>query len=95
MKKIKNLPESSFLKLFFLFISLTFFVGALAMPDRSTMLTGYWNILTNTCKVTTNYFALGGYAATFLNMGVVGLLCTALCFLPGAKLPTSPLWAFC
>ena len=85
MKKIKNLPESSFLKLFFAFVSLTFFVGALAMPDRSTMLTGYWNILTNTCKVTTNYFALGGYAATFLNMGVVGLLCTALCFLPGAK----------
>ena len=85
MKKIKNLPESSFLKLFFAFVSLTFFVGALAMPDRSTMLTGYWNILTNTCKVTTNYFALGGYAATFLNMGVVGLLCTALCFLPGVK----------
>ncbi len=49
------------------------------------MFTGFWNILTQPCKISTNYFALGGYAATFLNMGLVGLICTALCCLPGAK----------
>ena len=85
MKKIKNLPESSFLKLFFAFVSVSFLVAAVCMPDRSTMFTGLWNILTGTCKISTNYFALGGYAATYLNMGLVGLICTALCFLPGAK----------
>ena len=85
MKKIKNLPESSFLKLFFAFISVCFLIGAVCMPDRDQMFSGFCTILTSTCKISTNYFALGGYAATFLNMGIVGLFCTALCCLPGAK----------
>ena len=85
MKKIKNLSEASFLKLFFAFISACFVVAAFIMPDRSAAFTGLWKILTGTCKISTNYFALGGFSATFLNMGLVGLFCTALCFLPGAK----------
>ncbi len=85
MKKLNNLTESNFLRLFFLFISLCFVIAAPFMPDRSNMLTGIWDIMTKTCKISTNYFALGGYAATFLNMGLVGLLCTALVCLPGAK----------
>ncbi len=85
MKKIKNLSEGSFLKLFFLFISLCFLVAAPIMPDRATMFSGFWKILTSTCKISTNYFALGGFSATFLNMGIVGLFCLGLCCLPGAK----------
>ena len=85
MNKIKNLSESVFLKLFFAFVSLAFVIAALFMPDRSTMFTGLWEILSGTCKISTNYFALGGYAATYLNMGLVGLFCTALLCLPGAK----------
>jgi len=85
MKKLASLEESKFLKLFFAFISLCFVVAAFIMPDRSTAFTGLWEIMTGTCKISTNYFALGGYAATFLNMGLVGLICTALCCLPGAK----------
>ncbi len=85
MKKINNLSESSFLRLFFAFVSLCFIVAAAILPDRSTMFTGLWNIMRSTCKISTNYFALGGYAATFLNMGIVGLFCTLLVSLPGAK----------
>ena len=85
MKKIKNMPESSFLKLFFAFISLCFILAAFIMPDRSTAFSGLWKLMSGTCKISTNYFALGGFSATFLNMGLVGLICTALCFLPGAK----------
>ncbi len=85
MKKLKNLSESSFLKLFFAFVSVSFVLAAFIMPDRSNAFSGLWKILTGTCKISTNYFALGGFAATFLNMGLVGLVCTALCFLPGAK----------
>ena len=85
MKKLKNMTESSFLKLFFLFVSVCFLVVAPIMPDRASMFTGFAKILTSTCKISTNYFALGGFAATFLNMGVVGLFCLALCCLPGAK----------
>ena len=78
MKKIRNLSESNFLKLFFGFLTLCFLVAAICMPDRSTMLTGWVKILLSPCKVTTNYFWLGGYAATFFNMAMVGVMCLAL-----------------
>ena len=74
MNKIKNLSESEFLKLFFCFVGVFFVAAAVCMPDREQMLAGFWNILTQPCKVTTNYFAVGGYAATFLNMGLVALI---------------------
>ena len=85
MKKINNLSQESFLKIFFLFMSLCFVIAAPFMPDRADMFTGLWKLMSGTCKISTNYFAQGGFAATFLNMGLVGLICTGLCFLPGAK----------
>jgi len=78
MKKIKSLSEGSFLKLLFAFLSLCFLVAAFCMPDRSTMFSGLWNIMTQSSKISANYFAMGGYAATFLNMGLVGFLCLLL-----------------
>ena len=78
MKKIKNMSESSFLKLFFAFVGVAFLVAAACMPDRSTMLSGFWQILSQPCKVTTNYFSVGGFAATFLNMGLVALIMAGL-----------------
>ncbi len=85
MKKLKNMEESKFLKVFFLFVSLAFLVAAPFMPDRNAMVSGLWKLMSGTCKISTNYFAQGGFAATFLNMGLVGLICTGLCCLPGAK----------
>ena len=73
MKKITNLSEGSFLKLLFAFLSVCFLVAAVCMPDRATMFSGLWNILSQPNKISANYFAMGGYAATFLNMGLVGL----------------------
>lgn len=81
MKKIKNLPESSFLKLFFGFLTACFLIGAACMPDRATMFSGLWQIISNPAKLSTNYFALGGFAATFLNMGLVGLIFLVLMLL--------------
>ena len=78
MKKIKNLCESDFLKVFFAFYTLCFLIAAPLMPDRANMLEGLWQILIQPSKLTTSYFAVGGYAATFLNMGLVGIICTAL-----------------
>ena len=74
MNKIKNLSESCFLKAFFGFISACFIVAAFFMPDRDTMLSGLWQIISQPVKISTNCFDLGGYAATFLNMGLVGLI---------------------
>ncbi len=78
MKRIKTLSEGSFLKLFFGFFTAAFLVAAVCMPDRGRMLSGLWQILTQPSKISTNYFALGGYAATFLNMGLVGLIALLL-----------------
>ena len=85
MKKIASWEESKFLKLFFAFLSVCFLVAAFIMPDRAVAFKGLRNILLLPCKVTTNYFYVGGFAGTFLNMALVGFFCTALCFLPGAK----------
>ena len=78
MNKLKNMNESSFLKLFMGFISACFVIAAFLMPDRANALSGLWQIVSQPGKITTNYFHLGGYAATFLNMGLVGFLCLGL-----------------
>ncbi len=85
MKKLNQLEESKFLRVFFAFVSLCFIAAAVIMPDRGTMLQGFAEILLKPCKISTNYFALGGFSATFLNMGLVGVICTLLTLLPGAK----------
>ena len=85
MKKIKNMSESSFLKLLFAFVGVAFLVAALCMPDRSAMLSGFWQILSQPCKITTNFFSVGGFAATFLNMGLVSLIMAALFHITGTK----------
>ena len=74
MKKIRSMSEGEFLKLFFAFFTAAFLIAAVIMPDRATMLPGLWQILTQPSKLSTNYFAVGGYAATFLNMGLVALI---------------------
>jgi len=78
MKKIKNLSESNFLKVFFAAITAAFLIAAVCMPDRAQMLSGLWSILSNPSKLSTNYFSVGGFAATFLNMGLVCLAMTCL-----------------
>ena len=85
MNKIKNLSEGAFLKLLFAFVGVAFLIAAVCMPDRSTMFSGLWKILSSTAKVSTNYFALGGYSATFLNMALVGFICTGLYCIPGRQ----------
>ena len=81
MKKIKALSESDFLKLFFALVSAAFLLAAFCMPDRDTVFAGLWRIWSQPGKISTNDFDLGGYAATFLNMGLVGACFTALFYL--------------
>ena len=74
MKKIQNMSEGNFLKLLFAFLSTAFLIGAFCMPDRAQMFSGMWQILSQPSKLTSSYFAIGGYSATFLNMALVGYL---------------------
>ncbi|MBR5617738.1 MAG: DUF1576 domain-containing protein [Oscillospiraceae bacterium] len=94
MKKIKNLSESSFLKLFFVFIAAAFLIAAVCMPDRADMFAGFVRILTSPAKVSTNFFSVGGFAGTFLNMGLVALAMTALFHFAGTKVNNVSTLAF-
>ena len=94
MKKIKNLSESSFLKLFFAFVSAAFLIAAVCMPDRTDMFTGFVRILTSPAKVSTNFFSIGGFAGTFLNMGLVAAAMTALYHFSGTKINNVATLAF-
>ena len=85
MKRLNHLSERDFLSLFFAAFSSSFLIAAFCMPDRANMLPGLWRIVSSPTLSSTNFFSLGGYAATFLNMGLVGLICTALYRLPGDK----------
>ncbi len=85
MKKLKNLPESCFLKLFFGILTAAFLIGAVCMPDRGEMISGLLKIWSQPGKISTNDFALGGFAATFLNMGLVGVCFLALMWITKAE----------
>lgn len=85
MTKLKKTEESGFLKLVFVLFTLAFLIAAVIMPDRGTMLDGFWRIQSLTCKVSTNNFDNGGYAGAFLNTGLVCLICTVLYCLPKVK----------
>ena len=78
MNRLKKLSEGSFLKLLFAFFTGAFLIAAVCMPDRNAMFSGLWNILSQPSKISANYFDIGGYSATFLNMGLVGLACLLL-----------------
>ena len=84
MKKLNALSESDFLKVLFGFFALAFLAAAVLMPDRGRMISGLYQIISQPNKISTNYFYLGGYAATFLNMGLVALFCLALFVIFGA-----------
>ena len=94
MKKIKDLSESSFLKLFFVFVTAAFLIGAVCMPDRADMFAGFVRILTSPAKVSTNYFSVGGFAGTLLNMGLVAAAMTALFHFSGTKVNNVSTLAF-
>ena len=85
MKRLNQIREESFLKVFFLFFSSSFLIAAFFMPDRQQMIPGLLNIFSSPTLSGTSFFNVGGYAATFLNMALNGMVCTALFCIPGKK----------
>ena len=94
MKKFHSLAETKFMQDLFIYITAAFLVAAVCMPDRSTMLPGLLRIFASPSKSATSYFAVGGFAATFLNMGLVALACLILFLATRAKLNNVSFLAF-
>ena len=85
MKNLNKMSEDLFLKIFFTCFSLSFIVASAFMPDVGNMSDGLLRIMNSPTKAATNFFSVGGYSATFMNMGLVGLICTALYCVPGRQ----------
>ncbi|MBR5294853.1 MAG: DUF1576 domain-containing protein [Oscillospiraceae bacterium] len=85
MKNLNKMHEDHFLKIFFTCFSLSFIIASLFMPDVKTLPEGLLRIMNSPTKAATNFFDVGGYAATFMNMGLVGLICTCLYCIPGRQ----------
>ena len=85
MKNLNKMSEDHFLKIFFTCFSLSFIVASAFMPDVGDMSDGLLRIMNSPTKAATNFFSVGGYSATFMNMGLVGLICTALYCVPGRQ----------
>lgn len=86
-RKEKLKVPSHAIRLGFWLFSAACIITACIMPDRGQMLDGLWRICTTSGQVTKSYFdpTYGGFAGTFLNVGLVGIICTLLYYLPGAK----------
>ena len=85
VRYLRQLSETSFLRLFFFVFSSFFLIAAFFMPDRAEMIPGLLRIIQNPTLSSTNAFSIGGYAATFLNMGLLGIICSLLYSIPGDK----------
>lgn len=67
--------------------TLAFLVAAVCAPDAGQMLRGLVRLCTRPAQLTRDFFKpeLGGVAAALLNAFLVGAVCCALMFLPGAS----------
>ena len=94
MKKFHSLAETKFMKTLFVCMTAGFLIAAVCMPDRANMFTGLLQILSSPSKSATSYFAVGGFAATFLNIGLVAAACLTLFLTTKAKLNNVSFLAF-
>ena len=84
----KRRDTDRLIKLYALFVSLAFFAAvpfAMLYTKESNFFGGVWEILTSPSKLVTDYFALGGLAATFFNAAVCGLLCNLIMYVSQPK----------
>ena len=83
-QKNGSLNSVNIIRIFLLASSAAYLIGAAAAPDRGEMLTGLAQILMSPAQLTKDYFIIGSISGTFLNVGLVGLVCAAMTCLPGA-----------
>ena len=69
---------------FFIATCLFLLASILVAPDKDQLISGLLKIWTTPTQLTTDFFAIGGIAATLLNMALTMGLCTVLTFLPGS-----------
>ena len=93
-QKNGSLNSVNIIRIFLLASSAAYIIGAVAAPDRGEMLTGLAQILMSPAQLTKDYFIIGSISGTFLNVGLVGLVCAAMTCLPGAAVNGATIAAY-
>lgn len=85
--RIRKADTSTILRGVLCGFTLAFYIGAILAPDLPEIFAGFYRIISNPAVLTKDYFfhELGSVSGSLLNYGLVGTLCCAMMFLPGAK----------
>jgi len=96
IQKLRKLSAGDILKLVLCAFTAAFLIGAVLAPDRGDMLGGFWRILTRPSLLTKDYFfaEIGSVSGAFLNAALVGTVCCALMFIPGATVGSGTVAAY-
>lgn len=87
LREIRAMDAGRVLRAVMCAVAVAFLLAALLAPDRAEMLSGLERIVSQPAQLTKDYFKpeLGSLSGAMLNTALVGALCCALMFLPGAK----------
>ena len=96
IQKLRKLSAGDILKLVLCAFTAAFLIGAVLAPDRADMLGGFWRIITKPSLLTKDYFfaEIGSVSGAFLNAALVGTVCCALMFIPGAAVASGTVAAY-
>ena len=86
MKALRDMDAGKLLRAVMCAFTAAFLIGALFAPDLKEIFTGLGRICTLPAQLTKDYFKaeIGSVSGTMLNYALVGAVCCALMFLPGA-----------
>ena len=96
LDRLRKQSNSTILRGLLCTFTLAFYLGAVFSPDLSEIFSGLGRILTKPAVLTKDYFflELGSVSGTLLNYGLVGTLCCALMFIPGATVTGTTVAAY-
>ncbi len=86
LSNLRDKSASQILRALLTAFSVAFLIAAVFAPDRAEIFNGFVRINLNPGQLTKDYFfnEIGSLSGALLNMGIVGLICNAMMFLPGA-----------
>ena len=87
METIRKMDAGRVLRAVMCAFTAAFLIAAVLAPDLTEMLSGLGRICTLPAQLTKDYFKpeIGSISGSMLNYFLVGAVCCALMFLPGAK----------
>ena len=86
LDQLRKQDSSTILRYLLSAFTLAFLIGAICAPDRGEIFSGFVRIISKPAVLTKDYFfiELGSISGACLNAALVGIVCCAMMFIPGA-----------